>query len=1218
MQATLVISKNPLVPSQNREVTTLRRRRRLDKLAPKTDQPFICIHNGKPLLRKHWKTTCIKDNDVVVFAVLPQGGGGGGGGSDPMRTILTIALIVTIAIVAPPLAGMLGASGALGIALVKGGLMIAGQALINAIIPPPKNPSTRVAADIASASPTYNVQAQGNAARVGQAIPVQYGRHIAFPDFAASPYGEFVSNDQYLYQLFCLGQGSYDIEAIRIEDTPVENYEEIDYEIVPPGGTVTLFPTEVITSVEVAGAEALTGVPLGPFVANPADTQVNYIAVDTVCPRGLYYANDNGSLSPMTTEYEVEAREIDNAGAPVGAWFTLGENDFQASTVTSIDPNPTTGVVTVSAASTTPQRRSNRWSVPLGRYEVRFTRLDTKDVSTRAGHELVWAGLRTYLPSTQQYGNVTMIAMRFKATNNLSQAASRRVNVISTRKLPTWTGSMWTDPVPTQSIAWAIADAARNTDYGAKRADSALDIAALLELDAVWNARGDTFNARYDSSVTFWEAVQQIARAGRAKPFMQSGVLRFVRDQEQSLPVAMFSPHNIVKSSLRIDYLMPTPETADHVVVEYFDESTWATTQVSAALEDSVSETPARVQLFGVTNRSQAWREGMYIAASNRYRRKAITLTTEMEGMIPTFGDLVAVASERLTAAQSGELVAWDADLLTATLSEPVVFGSNTMYIALRRRNGSMDGPYVVTPGPSTDTVVFNSAPSTVPYVGQQAERTHFSFGSITEYRQLAVMISSKPSRNVVEIGMVGEYIDGDGKLFVHYADTGVPPAPLEPWQLPRLFKVPNTPTNLTVTEQLVFAQGIVRSRMDISWDLDKAAEGYRVAYRTGTGSWVQVPDTADTTVSVYDPPEALLEIRVLAYAATRESLPAYTTKTILGKSAPPQDVIGFFIDGDTLSWTGVPDLDLAGYQVRFNYGQNVFWGDAVPMHTDLLVASPFVLTARPAGPITLLIKAFDTSGNESVNAATIVTELNATIADNVWEEWPQAPTFIGTKTNCTVVGGVLEAIDLDLFYGTDTAAFYGADTAPFYPATTYAAMQYEFEAVTTHPGSLILLQDIQGSFTIEYQRDDPSPMYGPDMDFYYGPDADPFFGPTTGWLPWPGAVTMGAGERFAFRVSVVGGAVQGTIDLLTAQLSVPTLVEDFNDIIVSAAGTRLPLGLDFTVLLNIQLTVQSDGNGGISARVVDKDADLGPMIEVLNAAGTPVIGLADARVQGY
>ena len=77
-----------------------------------------------------------------------------------------------------------------------------------------------------------------------------------------------------------------------------------------------------------------------------------------------------------------------------------------------------------------------------------------------------WGSLRAYLVGSNAYGDLTLLALRMRASNNLSSLASRKINAIVTRKLPTWTGSAWTAPVATANPAWALADIAR-ASYGA-------------------------------------------------------------------------------------------------------------------------------------------------------------------------------------------------------------------------------------------------------------------------------------------------------------------------------------------------------------------------------------------------------------------------------------------------------------------------------------------------------------------------------------------------------------------------------------------------------------------------------------------------------------------------------------------------------------------------------------------------------------------------------
>lgn len=752
-QSAVIMLRNPFQPSQ-REVMIAHPSQTICQWLGREgmsefDQPTVCIKNGAPVLRADWAITPI--DGVVIFITLPQGGGGGGGGKNPLRTVLMIAVMVVATVYGGPLGASLGFSGNLATAVGSAIIMTAGSALVSALVPlpTPNMPSfAGSGGSLAQPSPTYSLQGQGNYARLAQPIPIIYGRHLVYPDLAATPYGEYQSNEQYLHQLHCIGMGEYDIEQIRIEDTPITSFEEVTYQIVPPGSPVTLFNPDVLTAPEVAGQELLAGTWTGGFAINPAESEVTHIGIDILLPRGLYFANDAGGLDARSASWKVEARAIDVEGDPMSDWFTLGSESL-------------------TSATTTPQRMSYKYPVSPGRYEVRATRLDGKDTNSRAGHEVRWGEARGYLASGVTFhDNVTLLAIRMRATDNLSQRSSRLINCVVTRKLPVWSAdSGWSTAVPTRSIAWAFADILR-ASYGAKLTDARIDLAALAQLDQVWADRGDQFDGVFDQQVTVWEALTRVARCGRAVPFLQGGIVRLVRDEARLLPVALFSPRNIVKNSLKIQYVMPGEETADAVTVEFFSGRTWKPDEVTVSLPGSSSTNPAKLRLFGCTTEAHAVREGLYLAAANRYRRRIITLRTELEGLIPTYGDLIAIAHDMPSWGTSGEIVAWNADTQTATLSEPVAFVDGQAHVmALRRRDGGVSGPHAVTPGSDAQQVVFANLPDIPIETGLSAERTHFTFGVAEQWSLLARVIAVRPRGEQVEITCVAE------NALVHTAD---------------------------------------------------------------------------------------------------------------------------------------------------------------------------------------------------------------------------------------------------------------------------------------------------------------------------------------------------------------------------------------------------------------------------------------------------------------
>ncbi len=873
MKAQLIVVSNPLMPYASRKVMDIRRRRRLATLAPKTDRPLICILNGKAVLRRDWDK-CIEDGDTVAFVTLVQGDGGGGG-SNPIATVAMLAVMYF----APELAPALGLSG-IPATLLTIGVEVAGAALVNALFGPPIPPKASM---LPRPSPTYTLSARGNSARLQEPIPVHYGRMMVYPSYAAEPYTEYAGNEQYLYQLLCLGQGSFSIESIRLLTTDISAFPGVTYEVVQPGGTVTLFPANVVTSGLVTGQELMTSnepgappnVTIGPFAANAPATQANAIAIDIVLPRGLYYANDNGGLDTRTVTWLVEGQLIDDNGTALGAWFTLGNE-------------------TLTLATNTPQRISYRYAVTLGRYQVRATRTNAKDLSSRAANDLIWGAMRAYLPGSQQYGDVTLIAVRMLATNVLSSATSNKINVIATRMLPTWNPSTgWGAPVATRSIAWALADCCK-ASYSAGLLDANIDLNALYALDQIWSPRGDYFDGIFDTRTTFWSALTQIARAGRAKPFPQSGIYHFVRDQAQTMPVALFSTRSIVQGSFKVQYLMPTEQAPDSVIVQYLDSTTWLPATVQCTLAGSTSAKPAQLQLFGVTDRNHAWREGMYEAACNRYRRTLPQFQTEMEGFIPSFGDLVAISHDMPQWGQSGEVVdviglslvngaVTATGTITITLTEPMTYTAGQQhYIAFRKANGSMSGPWPCTEGTTPEIVVLSQTPDMIPYTGSSQERAHFAFGAGSSYARNVLVRSVRPRNDhVVEMMFVNDDPN------VHTADqTGSAPAAPGAWLLPPV--TAQAPiSGLDVVQSGTPSNPILSP----SWQPAAGADHYWVQASYDAGqSWTNVTEPSTPGCTFAAPPGPIM-LRVAAVGLTVSTWTTWNSTAGVA-IAPPSNIL--------------------------------------------------------------------------------------------------------------------------------------------------------------------------------------------------------------------------------------------------------------------------------------------------------------------------------------
>ncbi|MBM21242.1 MAG: hypothetical protein CMN87_14630 [Stappia sp.] len=659
----------------------------VEAFGPPASVAFIVELNGVPVLRADWGRVPAPSDHVAVI-VLPRGG-------DDGKSVLGLVAMIALAAFAPWAGGALaGALGFGGNALVAGAIgsaiLAGGGILINTLLAPPP---AATAADQLQASPTYTASASGNQARLFAPIPVQYGEHVMVPDYVSDPYQEFSGNDQYLHLLFGRGLGRAQVSQVRIGETVVWTdvggytgaIEDLEIAFYDPGEQVELFPVQVETSGEVGSQVLAESNWIGPFAAVPAGETAKKLAVDVVLPEGCYRLNDDGSQTGASVHLRFEYREIDGLGAPVGdgTWAALADE-------------------TITLTTATPQRRTYALDVAPGRYEVRAQRLNAWSADDRIFDRSEWAGLRAYLDGPQVFDDLSTMAVRVRANEQLTSQSSRAFSLVQTRILPVWTGESWEEQ-PTRSIAWAAVDIARNAVYGAGLADARIDLASFAAYDALWSARGDHFDGVFDTRTTRFEAINTVLGAGRASVQFIGDRVSLVRDEPRSMAAQVFTDRNILRGSLEVEYALQRSDAADDVIVEYMDRTTWKTAEVRCTIAQSTSQAPARVRLIGPTDRDHAWREGVFLAADNFFRRVKATFRTELEGRLLKRGDLVLVQSEMpQTWGEAGTVLAHAGETLTLS-HEPSSDPQNT-YLRLRRRDGGEWGPCKITWEPGSGT----------------------------------------------------------------------------------------------------------------------------------------------------------------------------------------------------------------------------------------------------------------------------------------------------------------------------------------------------------------------------------------------------------------------------------------------------------------------------------------------------------------------------------
>jgi sulfur carrier protein ThiS len=661
------------------------------------ERPVICLVDNEPVLRKDWDLT-IPDDSVVEFVELPQGGGGGGG-SNPLQLIMTVVIGV-VAVVSGNLwaASLLKASvfGEVGSAVMGGlltaGIMLAGNLIMGAIFKGPALPSGHLNASYAEqASPTYGLNASNNQARLYQPIGEGFGRIQIVPDRAAQAYAQYIGNDMYLYQVFGLGRGSYRVESMAFGDSVfwregsgTDSAYEVEVQLCEPGESVTLFPDNVETSIEVSGQQLLSPLneeftgPLGPFSANPPGTLTDRIVFNFTFPQGLGKYADDGSLQEITVTLLAEAQVIDDYGVPSGEWAILFEQSYTYGTLTA-------------------QRFSVEANVAQNRYQVRVARTDEAEGDGRLMDSCTWESLFSFLPGTLSY-NQSTVALKTKATNALSQQAASTFSVIYTRLLPEYDpeSKAWSEPKPTRKLASALSWVL-GCEWGGGLPDRRIDLESLWgDIQPILDENGWTFDGYFDGAYKVWTLILEMCQAFRVVPRITNGGVSFVYDRSGRPVRHVFTPRDIMRGSLSVTYNTFTDDTPDNMIWSYLDEDAgYQAREVQCQLPDSKTDNPVIKSFIGCVKRKQAFEMGVFAVACNRHRRISLKFSVEALGRLLLMGDVCAVSHPYFASLGCGAVKGADeSDLrvdLGAVVDEEKLEGD--AYLSIELPDGKPFGP---------------------------------------------------------------------------------------------------------------------------------------------------------------------------------------------------------------------------------------------------------------------------------------------------------------------------------------------------------------------------------------------------------------------------------------------------------------------------------------------------------------------------------------------
>ena len=655
---------------------------------------------------------------------------------------------------------------------------------------------------------------------------MSYGRLRKYCDFATLPWSDFIGDDQYLNVLLCEGSGRYDHEQVLLDDTILWDRvngvnPDFDAQVAfyDPGQTVTLFPVNVTTATEVNGQQLPPGTGgqpvdnfpqpglwIGGFIANSPGTLADTLALDFAFPAGCFLVDAAGNYQSRPVRVQAEYRPVDDAGAPIFAgWAQLFD--------TLVNYN-----------TRKPQKFSNKVGVAPGRYEVRVRRygveaadFDPQRSGLGGSDGLVWLQLRAFLQGNASFAKETTLAIRIRATQ-ISQGSARKFSVISTRILKVWNGNALVE-LPTRNPVWAFYDAATNLDYGARRAPGKIDFNAIVTLAAGADARGDQFDFEFRSPDQVPNAFDTILKATRARHRWAGDLLSAVRDELRAIPQLLLTDREIVRGSLTVNWALNSADQADAVLLEYLDQNIWAPAEVQyPPNSDSFTATnPARIRLDGVISRIQAQKHAAFFYRQALYRRTTITLDTEWEGKMLSYGSFVRVQSELPQSwGASGRIENYSDGVLT--LDPAPSWEPEQTYIQIRTRRGGRFGPVKVSRFGSDHKALVNAADLAAVEVAQgmtlaialaradDADDPSFVLGTASHTAKDCIVLQGRPNGDRVTLMMAVDDIR------VHDDDIA------NPSEIPEPPALRDRAAPAIIMLQGNFRQGVIEPILDASW----------------------------------------------------------------------------------------------------------------------------------------------------------------------------------------------------------------------------------------------------------------------------------------------------------------------------------------------------------------------------------------------------------------
>jgi predicted phage tail protein len=1164
---------------------------------------FLVAYNGQKVNAINDNHIVMPNDEIIITPVL-QGGGHHGGGSKGGGVLGAIATIgVLVAGLAAP--GLLGITSAFWGAVTTMAVTTAGLMLVNAIFP--QQVPTLENPEKGMKSPTYSWDGVQTISQQGIPIPVVYGRIKVGGNVIAKRI-EYIDNKQYLNMLLGLCNGKVaSISDIKINNNPISFYNDVEYEV--RYGTNYQDPIYYMHCIEVdnyVNRKLKYNVPVS---VRTQSNDVNNIKLNFIFPTGLGHINDDGSISKRTVKFKIEYKRSDS-----NTW-SVYSNNYE---------------ITAATKDTLRKTLKMFLHLPSNQYDVRITRISEESNSLRDLDTVILSSVVEVIDEELIYPNLALLGIRALATDQLSGSLPT-VTCVVDRGYFAFDDTGVSSKLygkPSNNPAWAVYDILTNKIYGAGIDDSRIDYNSFYEWALFCEENNLKCNVIFDTEISIWDACLKLAQIGRGILKIEGTTFSVIVDKPAS-PVQMFSVGNIIKDSFKETFL-PQSERVNYMEVTFMNEDhDYERETFSVYTDDWYTGNDVRksITLYGVTNFEQAYKTAMYMLNYNKYITRTIEFEADIDAIACTVGDVIKVQHDVPEWGYGGRIVYATNTYIKLDKQVPVEEGE-TYRIAYRLQNDTIiEKDFIATETGYIDTIYLTLADDEVP---QQYDL--YSFGKVNYgsklFRITSITRSGDLKRKITAI----EYNESIYTNAPRFTPT---------FDYSQEYKI----KNLTARESYIqLPNGQIGSRVTLSWDYNGDIVKYFHIYMrdvTANGEYVYLGKTQFNSF-IADYNYIYLhnyEFKVVYedYLGNKQPLNAAlsTNITILMKQAPPSDVTNFTatLSGNyiQLNWEHIPDVDLAGYQIRV--GSSWETGDII---FDKISKNVAYWKPPLDGTYTFWIKAIDFFGNMSLNAtSTQITVSN--IKDNLnivlEEELVNTDDFAGSLENLIFYDNGTERwlappfslVDADVSDWTDQTDMITTYTGDYSDYSLFISPSYD---VTDIVKASIRLQ-LQYDSSIRRVTDQTYPNR---TDLTYPNDTDQHITSNTVikrkyWISEDGVtwtekdfVTVSDEE---FRYIKAGFEIYSDSKYTFTKISSYDMIIDVPDKNYILKEIHIPnTGLDFDFASNnikflkeyfVGITTLGNYNYAVSNKTLT-----GFHIDLFDSAGNPVEGYVDIYLRGF